>query len=162
MGHYTFRVEMKDYGSFPSHSIYINITSKVPIQELIRKIRSAAQSLMRFGDDKPYFILPADLLRLKCYCLSDIREKSHGRWPNIFNFRIFQLRLSRQNYFNLIYETLKKTFAMLLQEIRDRLPHPSPAEVVDLTIAFERTLQKLSIGEAIEKMKIYNLLYLVF
>jgi len=51
---------------------------------------------------------------------------------------------------------------MLLQEIRDRLPHSSPADVVDLTIAFERTLQKLSIGEAIEKMKIYNLLYLVF
>ncbi len=55
MGHYPFKVEMKDYGSFPSHSIYINITSKVPIQELVRKIRSGAQSLMRIGDDKPYF-----------------------------------------------------------------------------------------------------------
>lgn len=32
---------------------------------------------------------------------------------------------------------------MLLQEIKDRLPHSSPAEVVDLTIAFERALQKL-------------------
>lgn len=55
MGHYPFKVELKDYGSFPSHSIYINITSKVPVQDLVKKIRAEGQSLMKLGEDKPYF-----------------------------------------------------------------------------------------------------------
>lgn len=32
MGCPPVKIELKDYGSFPSHTIYINITSKVPIQ----------------------------------------------------------------------------------------------------------------------------------
>lgn len=32
---------------------------------------------------------------------------------------------------------------MLLQEIKDQLPNASPADVVNLTIEFDRTLQKL-------------------
>lgn len=57
MGHHELKVELKDYGSFPSHSIYVNVTSKVPVQELVKKIRSEAQSLMKHGEDKPYFAL---------------------------------------------------------------------------------------------------------
>lgn len=55
MGHSPLKVEMKDYGSFPSHSIYIAVTSKLPLQDLVKKIRSEAQSLMKHGEDKPYF-----------------------------------------------------------------------------------------------------------
>lgn len=57
MGHHELKVEIKDYASFPSHSIYLNVTSKVPVQELVKKIRSESQSLMKFGEDKPYFSL---------------------------------------------------------------------------------------------------------
>src|SRR5688572_22129297 len=32
MGFPPFKVELKNYGSFPSHTIYINVTSKVPVQ----------------------------------------------------------------------------------------------------------------------------------
>src|SRR6188508_267798 len=43
MGYHPIKVELKDFGSFPSHSIYINITSKVPVQNLVKIIRTEAQ-----------------------------------------------------------------------------------------------------------------------
>jgi 2'-5' RNA ligase len=62
MGFHPIKVEMKDYGSFPSHTIYINITSKVPIQSLVKQVRTEAQRLMKLNDDhKPHFILEPHL-----------------------------------------------------------------------------------------------------
>ncbi len=58
MGCPPVKIELKDYGSFPSHTIYINITSKVPIENLVRNIRSDAQRLMKLNNDnKPHFIM---------------------------------------------------------------------------------------------------------
>ncbi|MGG9970588.1 2'-5' RNA ligase family protein [Ferruginibacter sp. SUN002] len=58
MGFHPVKIELKDYGSFPSHTIYINVTSKVPIQDLIKQIRSEAQRLMKLDDEnKPHFIM---------------------------------------------------------------------------------------------------------
>ncbi len=50
MGYPPFKVELKDFGSFPSHTIYINVTSKLPIQNLIKEIRN-----------KPHFIMEPHL-----------------------------------------------------------------------------------------------------
>lgn len=62
MGYHPIKVELKDYGSFPSHTIYINITSKLPIQGLVKTIRTETQRLMKFDDDnKPHFILEPHL-----------------------------------------------------------------------------------------------------
>jgi 2'-5' RNA ligase len=62
MGYHPIKVELKDYGSFPSHTIYINITSKVPIQSLVKEIRHEAQRLMKLNDDnKPHFIMEPHL-----------------------------------------------------------------------------------------------------
>ena len=62
MGQHPVKVELKDYGSFPSHTIYINITSKIPIQGLVKAIRTETQRLMKFDDDnKPHFILEPHL-----------------------------------------------------------------------------------------------------
>ena len=56
MGTTPFKVELKDYGSFPSHTIFINVTTKVPIQSLVREMK-AAQKLMTLNkDNKPHFI----------------------------------------------------------------------------------------------------------
>jgi len=56
------KIELKDFGSFPSHTIYINIISKVPVQDLLRLIRSDAQRLMKLNDEhKPHFILEPHL-----------------------------------------------------------------------------------------------------
>jgi 2'-5' RNA ligase len=62
MGFQPFKVALKDYGSFPSHTIYINITSKVPVQGLVKQIRSEAQRLMKMNDEnKPHFIMEPHL-----------------------------------------------------------------------------------------------------
>ena len=62
MGYYPIKVELKDYGSFPSHTIYINVTSKIPVQNLVKEIRSQAQRLMKLNDDnKPHFIMEPHL-----------------------------------------------------------------------------------------------------
>jgi 2'-5' RNA ligase len=53
-----FKVELKDYGSFPSHTIYIAVTSKLPVQQLVKTIRSNTQRLMKMSEEqKPHFIL---------------------------------------------------------------------------------------------------------
>jgi 2'-5' RNA ligase len=58
MGYPAVKIELKDYGSFPSHTIFINITSKVPVQKLVKKIRSEAQRLMKLNDEnKPHFFM---------------------------------------------------------------------------------------------------------
>lgn len=58
MGHTPFKVELKDFGSFPSHTIYINITSKMPVQGLIKEVRHQAQRIMKLNDEnKPHFIM---------------------------------------------------------------------------------------------------------
>ncbi len=52
------KIELRDFGSFPSHTIYINVTSKLPVQSLVKNIRTEAQRLMKLNEDnKPHFIL---------------------------------------------------------------------------------------------------------
>ncbi len=56
MGYHPIKVELKDFGSFPSHTIYINITTKEPIKNLVREIKPW-QKLLKLNDDhKPHFI----------------------------------------------------------------------------------------------------------
>ena len=58
MGFHPIKVELKNYGSFPSHTIYINITSKLPIQSLVTQVRSQAQQLMKLNNEhKPHFMM---------------------------------------------------------------------------------------------------------
>ena len=62
MGFHPIKVELKDYCSFPSHTIYINITSKVPIQSLVTQVRSQSQQLMKLNNDhKPHFMMEPHL-----------------------------------------------------------------------------------------------------
>src|ERR1051325_866239 len=49
MGQYPFKIELKDFGSFPSHTIYINVGTKVPIQTLVKEIRKETQRLMKLN-----------------------------------------------------------------------------------------------------------------
>lgn len=53
-----FKVELKDFGSFPSHTVYINITAKIPVQNLVKGIRGEAQRLLKLNEEnKPHFIM---------------------------------------------------------------------------------------------------------
>jgi hypothetical protein len=50
-----FKVELKDFGTLPSHTVYINVDTKVAIQMLIKGLKSA-QSLLRTKEQKAHFI----------------------------------------------------------------------------------------------------------
>jgi len=56
MGFKPFKVELKDYGSFPSHTIYINVATKVPVNELVREVRDAQRMMKLDNEHKPHFI----------------------------------------------------------------------------------------------------------
>jgi len=56
MGHPPFKVELKDYGSFPSHTIFINVTTKLPIQNLVREIKTGQRLMKLDNDHKPHFL----------------------------------------------------------------------------------------------------------
>jgi 2'-5' RNA ligase len=56
MGAAPFKVELKDYGSFPTHSIYINVTTKVPIQNLVKEVKTAQSFMKAQKEFKPHFI----------------------------------------------------------------------------------------------------------
>lgn len=68
MGSTPFKAELKDFGSFPSHTIYIPVTSKVPVQQLVKTIRSEAQRLLllkaadKREEKKPHFILEPHII----------------------------------------------------------------------------------------------------
>jgi 2'-5' RNA ligase len=52
-----FKIELKDFGSFPSHTMYINIVSKVPVISAVKVLRQQAQKFMKMDkDNKPHFI----------------------------------------------------------------------------------------------------------
>lgn len=51
-----FKIEMKDFGSFPSHTIYINITSKVQIANTVKVVRQGQKFMKTDKDNKPHFI----------------------------------------------------------------------------------------------------------
>lgn len=56
MASHAFKVELKDFGSFPSHTIFINVTSKIPVGDLVKKIKTDTQRLMKLDtENKPYF-----------------------------------------------------------------------------------------------------------
>lgn len=56
MGYPPFKVELKDYGSYPSHTIFINVTSKLPIQNLVKEIKQVQRLMKMDNEHKPYFI----------------------------------------------------------------------------------------------------------
>jgi len=56
MGFPPFKIELRDFGSYPSHSIFIKMVSIEPVKKLIREIREQTQSLMKLNKEtKPHF-----------------------------------------------------------------------------------------------------------
>ena len=56
MGFPPFKIELRDFGSYPSHSIFIKMVSIEPVKKLIREIREQSQALMKLNKEtKPHF-----------------------------------------------------------------------------------------------------------
>jgi len=62
MGYCPFKVELKDFGSFPSHSIFINVISKLPIRGLVKEIRDIQRLMKPDKEHKPHFIDEPNLI----------------------------------------------------------------------------------------------------
>lgn len=56
MGITPFKIELKDFGSFPTHTIFINVTTKLPVQDLVRELKPTQQLLKLNNENKPHFI----------------------------------------------------------------------------------------------------------
>lgn len=56
MGYHPFKVELKDFGSFPAHTIFINVTTKEPVRNLVKEMRPFQQLMKLNNDNKPHFI----------------------------------------------------------------------------------------------------------
>jgi 2'-5' RNA ligase len=56
MGFRPFKVELKDYGSYPTHSVFINVPTKDPVRRLVREIKDFQQLLRLNKDNKPHFM----------------------------------------------------------------------------------------------------------
>jgi 2'-5' RNA ligase len=56
MGYCPFKVELKDFGSFPSHSIFINVISKLPVRGLVKEVRDIQRLMKPDKEHKPYFV----------------------------------------------------------------------------------------------------------
>ncbi len=55
------KIELRDFGSFPTHSIYIHITSKVAVAGIVRELKKMQALMKPDKDHKPYFIDEAHL-----------------------------------------------------------------------------------------------------
>jgi 2'-5' RNA ligase len=56
MGYHPFKVELSGFGSYPSHTIFVNVTTKEPIKNLVRQIKPWQRLLKLDEDNKPHFI----------------------------------------------------------------------------------------------------------
>ena len=56
MGIAPFKIELRDYGSYPSHTIFINVISKLPVQNIVRQLKDAQRVMKLNQENKPHFI----------------------------------------------------------------------------------------------------------
>lgn len=54
MGMPPFKASLKDYGSFPAHTLFINVSSKIPLQMLMKDLRSVRR-MIKSSEQEPYF-----------------------------------------------------------------------------------------------------------
>lgn len=56
MGASPFKVELRDFGAFPTHTIYVNVATKNAVRELMRSVKDIQKLLKTDADHKPYFL----------------------------------------------------------------------------------------------------------
>ena len=67
MGQAPFKVELRNYGSFPSHSLFIKVETRQPVQKLVSAVKTNGRLLKLNNDhsplfiDEPYFLIASRL-----------------------------------------------------------------------------------------------------
>ena len=56
MGEAPFKIELKDFGTYPSHTIFVNIATREPVKKLIHSIRDIQSILRTDKEHKAHFL----------------------------------------------------------------------------------------------------------
>ena len=56
MGEAPFKIELKDFGTYPSHSIFVNIATREPVKKLIHSVRDIQSILRTDKEHKAHFL----------------------------------------------------------------------------------------------------------
>lgn len=56
MGAAPFKIEFKDFGAYPTHSIFINVATKIRVQNLVKEMKSLQKLMKADADHDPLFI----------------------------------------------------------------------------------------------------------
>jgi 2'-5' RNA ligase len=56
-----FKIELSNFGSFPAHTVYINVTTKMPIQYVVQQLKGAQKLMTLDKEHKPHFIQESHL-----------------------------------------------------------------------------------------------------
>lgn len=51
-----FKIEIRDFGSLPSHSVFLDVVTKVPVQKMVRSLKTAGSLLRMNSANKPQWI----------------------------------------------------------------------------------------------------------
>ncbi len=116
----TFKVELQNFAAFPSHTVYINVLTRRPFQELTRESK-VVKSLTKIPDHDPHFINDPHLLiaqRLKPFQFTRMwMDCEHTQFTG--KFMADSMVLMKRSDIHTRYEELKRfEFASLLQTIK--------------------------------------------
>lgn len=114
----SFVVELHDFGSFPTHSIFLNVTTKTQFVELVKSLRPVQQMMKLDKDHKPHFITDP-FITIARKLLPWQYEKG---WLELSNthfsgrFVVNEMTLLRKREGETKYETLQKFRMMNIRE----------------------------------------------
>ena len=99
-----FLIELKDFGSYPMHAIFINIANQPRVLELIKKIKKS-RSLMKAAGEDPHFlqdpnIVLAGRIQQQQY-LAAMKEYQHNNFRGRFmaeGFILLKRRKGEKKY----------------------------------------------------------------
>lgn len=104
-----FMVELRDYGSYPMHALFIEIENQEKILALIKNLKQARQ-LMKAGADEPHFLIDPQMVlagRLPGEKFIDImKEYEHKRFAA--DFLADSFLLLKKNEKEKRYEVVKR------------------------------------------------------
>jgi 2'-5' RNA ligase len=55
MGITPFKLEIKNYGSYPSHTIFFDVITRLPVQHLVSELKQAQRLMKLNQENKPHF-----------------------------------------------------------------------------------------------------------
>lgn len=104
-----FMIELRDYGSYPMHALYIEIDNQARVLELIKNLKQARR-LMKAAGDEPHFLLDPQIVlagRLDNDKFIEImKEYAHKNFAG--NFLADSFLLLKRNEQERRYEIVKR------------------------------------------------------